>query len=467
MGPLSAPAQASTSAVLTATDPAAPAADSRFVALLSVKDAAVAQAWFDQLVASSGEKTTTQTYGSTKLTVYADSETKVDLAFGIVDGKVALLGDLTSVKAAIDTKGAGPLASDPAFRAAQAANVGDQVGFFFVRLKALVDQAKAMSPSLGAEAAGVSDTLTSLVPEWASGRLRIESDALVIDGATPHVDGAPGPTTNHVNAVADHAPPTTIALAAGNDVGATVTSWIELLRKDPKLSEAFKQIDQAVAMAGGWDGVVGWMGDTGVVISAAGDAVEGGVISVPTDGAKAQRFFTTIRSAILLGGGQLGFKVTDETYAGATITVVDLGPIKDLAAQAAGPDAGSMSVLGGSLPAGNATIAYAVTDTVVVIGSSPDFVKHALDAGTGDSLADTARYHDLLARVGASGTGVTYLDISAARAAAERHLADMPAADKAEYEASVKPFLTPFDAFIASGVTGPELVQQHSLITVK
>ena len=48
-----------------------------------------------------------QTYGSTKLTVYADAETKVDLAFGIVDGKVALLGDLTSVKAAIDTKGAG------------------------------------------------------------------------------------------------------------------------------------------------------------------------------------------------------------------------------------------------------------------------------------------------------------------------------------------------------------------------
>ena len=81
-----------------------------------------------------------------------------------------------------------------------------------------------MAPSLGAEAAGVSDTLTSLragvgVRSICASRPTRWS----IDGATPHVDGAPGPTTNHVNAVADHAPPTTIALAAGNDVGATVT----------------------------------------------------------------------------------------------------------------------------------------------------------------------------------------------------------------------------------------------------
>jgi hypothetical protein len=46
-------------------------------------------------------------------------------------------------------------------------------------------------------------------------------------------------------------------------------------------------------------------------------------------------------------------------------------------------------------------------------------------------------------------------------------MADASAADRAEYEESVKPFLTPFDAFTAAGVTGNDLEEQHAIITVK
>ena len=40
-------------------------------------------------------------------------------------------------------------------------------------------------------------------------------------------------------------------------------------------------------------------------------------------------------------------------------------------------------------------------------------------------------------------------------------MADASAAKKAEYEQSIKPFLTPFDALIATGVTGGDTDQTH------
>jgi hypothetical protein len=442
-------------------------ASTRLLLLASVKDAALAKTWVGNALTESGATTTTETCGSTVLTLDSDKDrADAKVATAIVDGKVLAVGDETSVKAAIDSKGGGTLGSAADFQAAVAANPGDHVGFSFVRVKALVERMQSLAGDLaGSEAAGISSIMTGILPDWMSGRLRVESDALVIDGAAPHVDGAPGPTGNHANAVAGFAPPATVALAAGNDAGATVQAWIEQFRGDPSLKDAFTQIDQAIGLVGGWDGLLGWMGDTGIVVATAGDGIEGGLVSIPTDAAKAKQLFTTLRSAITLGGGQLGFAVRDETYNGQTITVIDLGSIKDLAGLAGGTSGTEVPTTG--LPEGNAELAYAVTDTVVVIGSSPDFVKHVLDAGAGDSLADTERYKTLVAKVAAEHTGVTFVDVSAVRTQLETMLATAPAADKAEYEESVKPFLTPFDAFVAAGVTSNDLEHQHSRLTVK
>jgi hypothetical protein len=278
------------------------------------------------------------------------------------------------------------------------------------------------------------------------------------------VDAAPGPSENRANAVAGHAPPSTIVLAAGNDAGASILETIALYRKDPSLAEIFTGVDQAVGMIGGLDASLGWMGDTGIVIAGAGDGVEGGLISVPADAAGGQRLLTTLRSFVQLGGGQMGFDVRDEDYNGTTITVLDFGSFEDLAGLAG--SMGGLPVSPEGMPEGSAQIAYVATDDVVVIGSSPDFVKHVLDAGAGESLADGARYQGLVGRVGAEHTGVTFIDITAIRALAEGLLADLPAADRAEYEESVKPFLTPFDAIILNSVTGDDLEQQHVVVTV-
>lgn len=452
--------------VLDAPDPAAERPEFHGLVLLSIKDAALAQAWFTDIFTTSGVTSTTETYQDTQLTVFSDASMfDQKAAFAIVDGRVAIAGDLASVQAAIDTDGNAGLAADDDFRASLAAHDGDHVGFVFVDLQALMASSLAMTESL-ASAPPVSQALLAQIPDWASFRLRIEGDAVLMDGATPAVDGAPGPDTNRANGVAAWAPPSTIALAAANDYGATLQETVALYRAEPALSDALEGVDQAAGLLGGLDAAIGWIGDAGVVIAPSGDSVEGGIIAIPTEGADAAPVLTSLRNLVALGGQ--GVAITDEPYAGTTITTIDLGAIGDLV--------GMAGALGGAevppeaaagLPDEDVRIAYAVTDGVVVIGSGADFVKHVLDAGAGESLADTSRYRDLVGRVGAEHTAVSYLDIAAVRGLIEGMLPMASAEDRAEYEESIKPFLTPFDAFVGASTTGSDLTEQHAVITVK
>ncbi len=458
----------SVGALPTSGDPAKAAAETRALLLLSIKDEALARTWFGGVIAKTGASTSTQDYQGVQLTVFDDLErvgSTADAAFALVGGKVAIAGDLTSVKAAIDTKGAGGLAGDAAFTAARAAASGDHIGFVFLDTQSLIDAAMSMTEGL-ASAPPINSALLGLIPEWTAMRLRVEGDALVMDAMAPHVDAAPGPATNHANGVAGYAPPSTIVLAAGNDAGATLLETIALYRGDPTLAEVFSGIDQAAGMLGGLDASLGWMGDTGIVIARTGDTLEGGLVSIPADPAGGKQLLTTLRSFIQLGGGQLGFDVRDEDYNGTSITILDLGTATDLAALAGGMGGVPIDP-GTSLPEGNVEIAFATTDGVVVIGSSPDFVRHVLDAGAGASLADDERFQNLVGRVGPEHTGISFLDITAVRELVEGLLAEATAEQRAEYEESIKPFLTPFDAVIGSSVTGSDLDQHHLVITAR
>jgi hypothetical protein len=440
----------------------------RALLLLSVKDEALARSWFAKALSDKGVSGTPDTYQGVALTTFASpGDATAQAAFGIVDGKVAIVGDVASVKAAIDTNGGSALAKDPGFVAAKAAMAGDDLGFAFVDLRTLLSAAVARTEAM-TSAPPLNDALLALVPDWAAFRLRVEGDALVMDSAMPHVDAAPGPSDNRANGVAAYAPPSTIGFAAGNDYGATLTETIALYRKDPALAGVFKSVDQAANLLGGLDKSVGWMGDTGLVIARTGDSVEGGIISIPKDAAAGRQLLTTLRSFASLAGPQYGISVRDEDHAGTTITVLDLGTaasISALAGNLAGVPLPSSAPA--DLPGGHIEISYAATDGVVIIGSSPDFVGHALDAGTGQSLADDARFSALVGRVGAAHTAISFVDVAAVRALVEGQLGKATPKERADYEESVKPFLTPFDAFIGATVTGGALDQQHAIITVK
>jgi hypothetical protein len=448
-------------------DPEAAAPDVRAMLLLSIKDAALATSWFDATLQESGVTTTAQDYAGTTLNVYSDPDMGgAEAAYGVIDGKVLVAGDLTSVKAAVDTGGTSGLSDDQGFAAALAAGEGDHMGFMYVDLRSLMDAALA----LGQEATEIplSGELLELVPDWAGFQLRVEGDALVMDASTSHVDGLPGPDQNRPNTVADFAPPSTVVLGAANDYGATLDEVVALYANEPMLGDVMTQIEDALGIVGGLDAAIDWMGDTGYVVAQAGDTVEGGIISVPTNADDAEAFLTTIKSLVALGGGQAGIEVREEEYAGTTITIIDLGSAEDLLGMAGAM--GGMPLEPGmtpGLPTGDIELSFAATDGVVVIGSGPNFVKAVLDAGAGDSLGDSSRYRDLVARAGSDHTGVTFVDIAAIRTLAEGFLTEATGVERAEYEESIKPFLEPLDALVATSVVGDPADQQHVLITVK
>ena len=346
---------------------------------------------------------------------------------------------------------------------------GDSLGFVFVDAKALIDATTELAASAAPSNAvtPLASSVSKLLPDWAAARIRVEGDALRLDSIAQHKEGTPGPDENRTNAVAGFAPPTTIALVAGNDYGATLTETLDIYENDPALKEAYAQIDQMAGVLGGLDAIVGWMGDTGIVVNKDGNDVEGGLVSVPADAAQARQLLTTLRSFAQLGGASSGVTITDETYNGQTITVIDLGDLSGLAAMAGAFGGGNLPAQPSGVPGADVKIAYVANDQVVAIGSSTDFIKHVLDAGAGASLADDARFQSLLGRVDAKHSSVSFVDVAAIRGLVEGSMADASTDKKAEYEESIKPFLTPFDALMGTGVVSSSTDQMHTVITVK
>ncbi len=282
-----------------------------------------------------------------------------------------------------------------------------------------------------------------------------------MEAAAPKAEATIGPSQDRSSDVAKHVPSTAIALVVSHDTGATLQQTFDLYKAEPSLKELTDAIEQGLGVLGGAESAVGWIGDTGLVVNGAGDAVEGGLVILPNDAEAAKRFFTSVKNMAALSG-LAGVTFRDEDYNGTTITVasVDIGSLVGAAT-----GSGALPEVGGS-PVDKVELAWAVTDDVVVLGSGPEFVKHVLDTTDGTSLASNDRYESLLARVGV-GTGSLFVDIAAIRAHVEAMVKSGDAAALKEYETNVKPYLAPFDALIASSSVGGDLTRSTIVVTVK
>ncbi len=451
-------------------DQAAAMSSFRGLTLLSVTDPVAAQAWFDAAIAKTGATTTKQSYGGATLTLF-DKTGGLQSAFAIVDGKVAVAGDLASVKAAVDTQGSGGFAKQPGPKAALDSMSDDHVGFAYVALHPLLDWSndavKSLGSAGGATSTSLYDTLDKALPDWAAYSLRFQSDAIVMEATNPVPETRLGPTQNSRSTIAEHIPGTALVAAMSNDLGTTIKQTLALYRGDASFKPVMDQVDQALGLIGGADAAFGWAGDSAVVVSAPNGTPEAGAIIVPNDKTAAGHLFTALRAFIAIGGAQQGITVTDETYNGTTITVIDLGDLSKLAGMAGAGGATGAAGLP-ALPTGHVQIAYAVTDQVVVIGSGPDFVKSVIDTTKDTSLASNDRYTTLADRAGA-GTGATWVDITAVRGLIEKAALASGAdpAALAKYQTDIKPFLTPFDALYASSSTGNDLDRSVIYVTVK
>jgi uncharacterized protein DUF3352 len=430
--------------------------DSRFLVLVSVKDEALARTWFDAAVAETGSATSSESYGGANLTVIEGQG-----AYALLGGKVAVVGDLASVRAAVDTNGNSGFAAKPEPAAALQGPTGDHVGFVYIAVRPLLEFSSQLGEAEGVPSPG--DAIMGLVPEWMAFAVRVEGDALRMEAFAPTAEGAPGPSDNRTSTVADHVPANAVFVGIGHDYGKTLLDTLDTYRADPTLKPAVEMVDEAAGILGGPNAAVGWIGDLAVTVTRGERAPEGGLIIVPTDSAAAGQLFTSLRTLVSLGGAAMGVSVRDEPYAGTTITIVDLGEIGDLIGQAGVP---TDILAPGALPTGRVELAYAVTDQVVVIGSGPGFVKHVLDTTQGTSLASNERYKALAGRIG-QGTGSTFVDVTAIREAIESSMLGADAADVAEYEESVKPFLTPFDALIGTNSVDGGVTRSTYIVTVK
>jgi hypothetical protein len=429
---------------------------SRVLILARVTDTAKATAWIDKMLAESGASVASETYNGTPITMVragsGDGAMGSTEAGYAVLGTVVAMGDTRSLKAAIDTKGTEGLAKDPQFRSALDAVSGDRLLFGYTDVSASFDSSVGMMRDFDTDG-----TLTALMglygkitPPWVAFAVRAADGNLVMDQVSPHVAtfGAPA---NHASSIAGLVPADTLLLTTGNDVGARLEALRQLVADEPKLAEPLGQVDQALGILGGFDAVTGWMGDFGVAVTRNGDAVDGGLLVVPTDRAAADRMFTTIRSLITLGAGS-AVTFEEEAHGDATIVSVDLGDIGSMA-----PAMGL-----GTIP-GNLELAYAVTDQVVVIGVGKDFVKAVLDARTGDSLAKQPRFSSLVEKAGAQNSGVMWVDAAAVR---DLVVPLIPSDERARYDTDIKPYLEPIDAIGGVTIAGAELDRGTFILTV-
>ncbi len=432
---------------------------------MSITDAALAQTWLSTAVTAAGATTSTDTYQGTTINVL-DQVDGLEAGYAIIGDKVVVFGDLASVKAAIDSGGKSGFASEPGPKAAFASVDGDYVAFSYLALRPLLDWSTSLSDAVGAGstqtgvAAAISDTMLKVLPDWTASWLRFESDALVIETSAPQPATPMGPSENRTSAVIEHVPGSAIFAATSNDVGATIQQGLDLIGTDAAAKAMIDQLDQALGLIGGRDAILGWIGDAGVVIDASGGTPDGGIIIAPTDQAAAKQLFTTIKSFIALGGAQQGLSVSDEDYAGTTITTVELS---DLGALTGDAGAGTDLL---PIPKGSIQISFAVTGDIVVIGTGPAFVKAVLDTTASSSLAADPAYKGPADQAGPS-TNTAFVDISGIRGLIEQAIADGDPSALTDYETNVKPFLAPLDTLFASGSVDGDLTRSEVTITVK
>jgi hypothetical protein len=433
--------------------------------LLSVKDAALAQAWFDEVAGEANP--TTEDYNGVTITSFADTKVMRDGPAGFaVTGDVAVLGEVAAIKDVLDTNGGSPLSAEDDFAAALNSGSGDHVGFVYYDLAAYWDWAMSLSEETNAETLGLAEGFRDTLPAWGALWARVEGDALSFQVVSAPPAQRLGTTENRASTLTSRAPGTTIAYGETHDYGKTLTDMIGLYSDVEIPEEGVQQLEQMVGMFGGVEGLVGWIGDMAFVVNDPGEGIEGGILIQPTDATKAQNLFLTIRGFITLGGASLGLSVTDEQHGDATITTVDFGELRQLMEQSGEtvpPE--ELDFFGGA--DAHVQLSWTVTDDLVVIGLGPEFVKHVLDTEPSTSLASNERFTSLIDRTGKENAGVTFADVTAIRAVIE----DLPYADLGSlerYEREVKPFLEPFDAVGGSTVIGGTNPDKATfLITVK
>jgi len=239
-------------------------------------------------------------------------------------------------------------------------------------------------------------------------------------------------------------------------VGKTIKDTLTQLEAQPGGLTA-AEVDSVAKYVGGVDKAVGWLGDASVVVLHDGAGFSGGLVAQTTDATASANLITELKNLVSLSGGQAGVTVSEETYAGQTITLIngDLGQFNGSAALVPGA-AGSL---------GKVQLAIAQTSSLVIAGVGDGFVKAVLDTKAGSSLADQAAYQKALNLAGANNGGQLFVNLTEVRTAIEALAAK--SAGFAAYDSDVKPYLIPIESIAVSVTTSNGAASERFVLVLK
>ncbi|HEY2915950.1 MAG TPA: DUF3352 domain-containing protein [Candidatus Limnocylindrales bacterium] len=403
-----------------------------------------------------------------------------------LDGKFGLLGTPDAVQAALEAHAGGTgMDHDATYAKARDTLGGDRIATVYVSGAAaqLMTQAEAsLAPSL---APSLSTNLAAaVVPEWLIAGIRAEDDALVTDIlAAPPKPGS-GPATGspaatlptlppaHASDIAGFLPADTVLLAEAHGVGVLAQGGLAALGSDPDFQSQASQLDAALSLAGGPQGVVGWISDAGVVVvpsanaaaggsgaSAGGTGLDIGLVLVASDDATATAKVAQLKNLLSLAALSGGGSVNDQSVDGTTVTTIDLGDLSSLLGQAGA----SGQLQGLPIPTDlRLTFTIAVRGKLVLIGGDDAFARDLLGVDAGSTLADQAAYKRSFSHAAAANLGQVYVAGDSLRQLVGKIV---PAAEQSTWQ-EVAPYAAPIDAVLLTTTVENGISHTKLVITV-
>jgi hypothetical protein len=304
------------------------------------------------------------------------------------------------------------------------------------------------------------------VPEWVAIEVRALATGPVIEAVMPDTRRVPigsgaspaatrTPKPDAVSVIAPRLPASTIAVLEAHDLGGTLASALAQVRQLPDAGELVGQVDAALALLGGPDGLLGPLDQAALVVTLEAGEPGGGVVIQTTDPGSARMRLDTIATLLPLAGVP-GARTED--YQGTRLLHIPLAGILG-AAGAALPGGGSSG-----LPLGpdGGDLVLAVHESLILGGLGDTFVKAVIDTRPGTGLADQAAYRAAMDLAGSANSGQAYLDVADLVTAV---LPLLPSAEAATFEREIRPYLQPIAAVAMSATSRDGLIRSRIVLS--
>jgi hypothetical protein len=404
-----------------------------------------------------GQTPTHETVHGLDLALFADAGMAC-----VVDGRQALLGVDSAVRAALDAKANGTGMDKAAgYLAARKQLQGEQLAAVYVDGKTLAGLSP--SPDASFPIPGM-ESLAGRIPDWLIVGLRAEDDSLIVDGVVapaPLPSGGasmlPAPAA-HPSVIAPLVPAGTLLYLEDQGTGVSLQNLLAQLRSIPEAQAPLQMLDGV----GGPAGLVGWIEDAGIAVSAKDPTPDNpnaklSVYLVAKDDATAAEKLATVKTFLGLAGlSGGGITVATETLSGVdvtTVTVTDLGSLVP-PGSIPGVEPGSLDTPVSFSIAGRGRIVY------LTIGDGAMADVLAVTAGT--SLADDAGFK-LAAQRGLANSRTTFY---AAVGAGVDLVKGFVPAEMASQWAELAPYVDPVEAVGLSVSTDPSATRSRMVLTV-